>query len=214
MMRWRNEERVPALARVRQPGIRLWAYPVFAFLGLFVLAACGGGSDSPSPTPTTDSGGSTPAASVLNLEVPDFTISAYQGADVLGGEEVTLSELVGHGKPVVLNFWAALCPPCRAEMPDIQRIHDARGHEVTVVGIDIGPQQFLGSRQDGRDLLAELDVSYPAGTTFEDTVVRDFRIVGMPTTFFIYPDGRVLRTWSGLLNEEKINEFIDELLEG
>ena len=44
--------------------------------------------------------------------------------------------------------------------------------------------------------------------------MRDFRIVGMPTTFFIFPDGRLLRSWAGLMNEEKVNEFIDELVLG
>ena len=68
------------------------------------------------------------------------------------------------GQPVVLNFWAALCPPCRAEMPEFQRVYDEREAEVLVLGIDIGPQQFLGSREEGRALLADLGVHYPAGT--------------------------------------------------
>ena len=141
-----------------------------------------------------------------------MTITAYQRADLLGGEEVHLSELVSQGKPVVLNFWAALCPPCRAEMPDIQRVFDQRGGEVTIVGIDIGPQQFLGSREDAKRLLVDLGISYPVGTTFDESIVRDFRLVGMPTTFFIHADGSLLQTWSGLLTEAKINEFIDEML--
>ena len=150
-------------------------------------------------------------ASTINLETPDLAISAYQRADVLGGEEVLLSELVGrHGKPVVLNFWAALCPPCRAEMPDIQAVFEQRAEDVTIVGVDIGPQQFLGSREDGKELLTTLAISYPVGTTFDDNVVREFRVVGMPTTFFINADGSLLRAWSGLLNEAKLHEFIDD----
>jgi thiol-disulfide isomerase/thioredoxin len=175
-----------------------------------VLAACGGTAAEAAATPTTAT--DAPSGSAINLELPDLNIITYQGADVLGGDEVTLSELVGQGKPVVLNFWAALCPPCRAEMPDIQEVFDTRGHEVTIVGVDIGPQQFLGSRDDGQQLLVDLGITYPAGTTFDDGVVRDFRVVGMPTTFFINADGSLLRAWSGLLNAAKFNEFIDEML--
>jgi thiol-disulfide isomerase/thioredoxin len=182
-----------------------------------LLAACGGPVTEATPTPTkaADFQGAPaePGASEVNLELPNLTITAYQKADELGGEEVTLAGLVGHGKPVVLNFWAALCPPCRAEMPDIQAVYDERGDEVTIIGIDIGQQQFLGSRENAKQLLIDLGVTYPAGTTFDDRVVRDFRVVGMPTTFFINADGSLLRVWSGLLNEEKINEFIDEMLE-
>ncbi len=178
-----------------------------------LLAACGGTVVDTTEPPTFSVSSEGPSTnSKINLELPDMTITAYQRADLLGGEEVHLSELVSQGKPVVLNFWAALCPPCRAEMPDIQRVFDQRGGEVTIVGIDIGPQQFLGSREDAKRLLVDLGISYPVGTTFDESIVRDFRLVGMPTTFFIHADGSLLQTWSGLLTEAKINEFIDEML--
>lgn len=170
---------------------------------LLALAACGGGEDPVAPD-----------SSSVALEVPDIEISAYQGQDALGGEDTTLSAVVGQGKPVVLNFWAALCPPCRAELPEFERVHHERSDEVTILGIDIGPQQFLGTREEGQALLAELGVSFPAGTTFDDTVVRGFEVFSMPTTFFIGADGSVMRKWSGILDEEKLNGLIDELLGG
>jgi thiol-disulfide isomerase/thioredoxin len=203
-----------------EPGRRTRsAVYVAALVGLLLVAGCGGDGTTKTPAGTASASppGSvvarTPSMGALALEVPDITIVAYQGADALGGEEVALSEIVGRGRPVVLNFWAALCPPCRAEMPDIQRVYEAHRDEVTIVGVDIGPQQFLGTREEGQGLLEELDISYPAGTTYDENVVRGFRIVGMPTTFFIRADGSLLRAWSGLLNESKINEIIAELVE-
>ena len=181
------------------------------FAAFTLLAACGADVDDSTLTPISGAGNAGPSDGI-SLEVPDLLISAYQGADELGGEEVLLSSVVGHGKPVMLNFWAALCPPCRAEMQDIQAVYEARRHEITVIGVDIGPQQFLGSREDGKKLLVNLGVHYPAGTTFDDGVVRDFRVVGMPTTFFIRADGTLMRSWSGLLTESKLNEIIDELV--
>ena len=173
---------------------------VAASAAALALAACGG---DPTPEPPG------PVA----LGVPDIEISAYQGVDALGGEDTSLSAVVGLGKPVVLNFWAALCPPCRAEMPEFERVHEERGGEVTILGIDIGPQQFLGTREEGQALLADLGITYPAGTTFDDTVVRGFEIFGMPTTFFIAADGTVVRKWSGILDEAKLNELVDEMLQ-
>lgn len=170
--------------------------PAIGMALVLVLVACGGGA-----------GNTAPAGNEL---APDFAISLYQGSAELGAETVNFSDL--RGKPVVLNFWAGLCPPCRAEMPDFQRVYEARGDDVIILGVDIGPFLGLGSRQNGRDLLGELSISYPAGTTFDQDVVRDFGVLGMPTTIFLYPDGRLLRTWSGLLNEAKVNEFIDQLV--
>ena len=162
---------------------------------LLALAACG-------------------ADAAPSLETPDLEISAYQGQETLGGETASLSSVLAQGKPVVLNFWAALCPPCRAEMPEFQRVHEHRGGEVTILGVDIGPQQFLGTREEGRALLQELGVTYPAGTTYDEMVAREFEIVGMPTTIFIRADGSVARKWSGILTEDKLNELVDELTGG
>ncbi|MCY4583445.1 MAG: TlpA disulfide reductase family protein [Chloroflexi bacterium] len=176
-----------------------------AMAAVLAIAACGSG-DEPS-TPESSSG---PVA----LEVPDIEISAYQGQDVLGGDTASLSEIVGQGKPVVLNFWAALCPPCRAEIPEFESVYHERSDEVTILGIDIGPQQLLGTREEGQALLAELGATYPAGTTFDEAVARGFEVFSMPTTFFIAADGSVLRKWSGILDEAKLNELVDELVGG
>ncbi len=146
--------------------------------------------------------------------VPDLAITVSQGADVIGEGDITLAEVIDGGKPVVVNFWAALCGPCRLEMPEFQRVYDERADEVTIVGVDIGPQWRLGTREQGEAFLAEIGVTYPAGTTSDPDVNTKFGILGMPTTVFIHADGRVLRTWTGALNEAKMNELIDELVAG
>lgn len=192
---------------------------IAAMAAAIALTACSGGAEpTPEPTPTpvppaaSDAPAMPDAPSSVMLELPDLEISAYQGQDRLGGDDTTLSAVVGQGKPVVLNFWAALCPPCRAELPEFERVYHERSDEVTILGIDIGPQQFLGTRDEGQALLAELGVTFPAGTTFDDTVVRSFEVFSMPTTFFIAADGSLMRKWSGILDEDKLNELVDELV--
>jgi thiol-disulfide isomerase/thioredoxin len=102
--------------------------------------------------------------------VPDFTISAYQGEDVLGGQTVKFSKLFERGKPVILNFWAGLCPPCRAEMPGFQKVFDQVRDSVVLVGVDLGPFVGLGEHDDARRLLAELGVRYPAAFAVDGTL--------------------------------------------
>ena len=53
---------------------------------------------------------------------PNFSFKLFQGQDKLGAESLDMDQL--RGTPVVLNFWAGQCPPCRAEMPDLQRFYD------------------------------------------------------------------------------------------
>ena len=65
----------------------------------------------------------------------------FQGQNVVGGESVTLGSLVGE-RPIVLNFWAGLCPPCRAEMPDLQEFNEEFQDRALLLGVDLG--QFTG----------------------------------------------------------------------
>ena len=141
----------------------------------------------------------------------DFEFIVYQGEDVLGGSALTLSDL--EGKPLVLNFWAGLCPPCRAEMPDLQEFYDEHGGRIALLGVDVGPFTGLGSNQSGKDLLAELGITYPAGYARDDKAIRDYEILGMPSTVFITADGKIFRIWSGLLNKAKLVEITERMLD-
>ena len=148
---------------------------------------------------------------------PDVQVTAYQGEEMLGGGDIWLSQLVSRDfaqrKPIVLNFWAGLCPPCRIEMPDFQKVHDKYRDRVLLLGLDVGPFfTGLGSREDGRALLEELRITYPNGTTFDPDVVTAYSILGTPTTFFIKPTGEIVKKWAGLLNKNKMTELVEELL--
>ena len=150
-----------------------------ALVGVVALAAC--------------SGGRSPA--------PDFQIELYQGEGVLGSNILSLSDL--YGTPLVVNFWAGLCPPCRAEMPDIQEFYNEFSDEITLVGVDIGVFVGLGSQDDGRKLLEEKNITYPAGFSPSVDPVRDYKILNMPTTVFITEDGEIFRKWAGLLDKKR-----------
>ena len=165
-----------------------------------LLAACGA---------TRQTGEQTNARGGLPA---DIDITVYQGEDFQEGQELAFTEILSEGKPVVLNFWAGLCPPCKLEMPDLQDVYEEYQDQIVLFGLDIGPFTALGSREDGQALLQELGVTYPAGTTFDAEVVRSYQILGMPTTFFITPEGEVLEKWTGILTSEKMGELVEGLL--
>ena len=144
-------------------------------------------------------------------QAPDFSILTYQSGDVLNAQTLQFSSLL-HGKPIVLNFWAGQCPPCRAEMPDFERMAQKYKGQVLILGIDVGPFTQLGSREDGRNLLKELNITYAAGTTDDSTVPARYGVLGMPTTVLIKPDGTIIRTSLGKLTGEQIEAAIQELL--
>ena len=193
-----------------------------------IAGACGGDDGSAarpleaSPSATeagasvaSTGGGSGGAISAQTIaqELPfDFNISAYQGETELGGSDVKFSEVVAQGKPVVLNLWAGLCPPCRAEMPDLQAVHEQFEDHIVLFGLDVGPFTGLGNQEDAVSLIQELGITYPAGNTEDARVISQYQVLGMPTTYFMKPDGSVLQKWTGAVNESKLRELVEKLI--
>jgi thiol-disulfide isomerase/thioredoxin len=192
---------------------RLVAFFGVAVVAVIVLAACGSAVQSNPGTKAPDAADSANPASQDSQLPADFQITAYQGEEVLGGQEVLFGDLLDEGKPVVLNLWAGLCPPCRLEMPDFEKANKALGDQVLFFGLDVGPFTNLGSSEDGKRLVQELGITYPIGTTDDAEVVRAYGLIGMPTTYFISPEGEIVEQWTGLLTEDKLTELVEELLE-
>lgn len=167
--------------------------------GPVLLAACGGAASQPPA-------GSAPGGS--------FNIVAYQGADVLGGQQSTFSQVLQQGKPVILNFWAGLCPPCRAEMPGFQKISTEFAGKVQFVGIDIGPFVNLGSHDDAKRLYTELGIKYPLAYAVDDAPLRLYNIVGMPTTVFFDAKGQLVDQATGIVTEDQLRSTITSKLLG
>lgn len=185
-----------------------------------LATACSGGSDAPSssaPLSASVPTGSTTTAVAPAPDgpvAPDFALPLYNGAEFLdGATEVTLTGL--QGRPVIVNFWAPLCPPCRAEMPDFQKLWEelqSIGSDAIVLGVDVGPFTGLGDRQQANDLLETIDLTYPTGVAVNADIVRDYKVLGMPTTVFVHRNGTIMRTWTGAITGDKLREITQELI--
>jgi len=161
-----------------------------AALASVLLAACGGGGGS----------------------ATDFAIVAYQGDNVLGGKNTMFNKVFEQGKPVVLNFWAGLCPPCRAEMPGFQKVSNEFAGKVLFVGIDIGPFVGLGNHDDATRLYKELGIQYPLAYAVDDAPLKGYNIQGMPTTVFLSQKGEVVEKVTGLVSESQLRGIIRQKL--
>ena len=141
-----------------------------------------------------------------------FSFSVYQGEEILGGSEVEFADLLDEGKPIVLNFWAGDCPPCRAEMPALQRVYEQHEEDIIFVGLDVGIFTGLGTRESGLALLEELNVTYPAGAPPNRTPMVNFSVRSMPTTLFFGADGQIFRRWDGGISERDMNEIVSDMV--
>lgn len=131
---------------------------------------------------------------------PDFTLR------LTNGETFRLAD--HQGQAVVVNFWAAWCPPCRDEAPVLEKVwQEYRDRGVMFVGVDI-----WDTEQDAKQFLDEFDLTYPNGQDPRGTTAIDYGVYGIPETFFIDRQSRIVRRWNGPLTEEKLRSFLDEIV--
>ena len=106
-------------------------------------------------------------------------------------------------RPVVLNFFASWCPPCKAEMPALEAIHQQRP-DIAFIGLAAND-----TRTRAREIVADTGVTYPTGLDSVAAIGNAFEILGMPTTVFIAADGEVRYQHTGGLTANQITEHID-----
>lgn len=112
------------------------------------------------------------------------------------------------GRVVVMNLWASWCPPCRAEMPDLQRLavaYAARG--VVVIGANQGE-----SARHAAAFARSLDVRFPIWLDSEQRYGRAYRALGLPTTVFIGRNGTIERAFDGPLTYPQMRAVLDGVL--
>lgn len=175
-------------------------------IAVVLLTACGTGA------PPRGLAQSPPSAPGASGQVTDFGIVAYQGEDVLGGKQSTFLKVFKQGKPVVLNFWAGLCPPCRAEMPGFQRTAAAFQGQVIFVGLDVGTFVGLGTHDDAIKLYTALGIRYPLAYAVDASPLETFHVQGMPTTVFLDAKGNIVETVTGIVTEDQLRRTIQQKL--
>jgi thiol-disulfide isomerase/thioredoxin len=131
---------------------------------------------------------------------PDFVLAS------LNGEEADLSEY--QGRPVVLNFWATWCLPCRAEIPHLQAASVEYNGRVVIVGVNQG--------EDGGTVgpyAAEMGVTYPLLLDEDGRVNQLYSVNALPTTVFISEDGVVQEIFLGILSQGVLEDRIEALIQ-
>jgi len=108
---------------------------------------------------------------------PDFQLPNLEG------QAMSLSDF--RGKPVLVNFWATWCPPCRAEMPYLQQVYEEWSYKgLVVLAINIGE-----SPPTVKDFIQSGNFSFPVLLDINQDIALEYNIRGIPTTFLIDKDG-------------------------
>ena len=135
---------------------------------------------------------------------PDFSLES------LSGDQISLSDL--RGKVIVLNLWASWCPPCRAEMPALQRVYQAnQDRGLVVLAVNMTAQDSIAAVED---FVQEFNLTFPILLDISGEVGKAYLMRALPTTFFINQDGVIQRVIvGGPMSGVTLQSTIEQLLE-
>ena len=124
----------------------------------------------------------------------------------LDGETVSLSDY--RGQPVVLNFWATWCGPCRQEMPHLQDVYEThRDAGLVVLGVNVRE-----TREEAAGFLRELGVDFPVLLDSDLAATERYSVTSLPITFFIDRDGNIKTLVVGGMSRQVIEERVAAIL--
>jgi cytochrome c biogenesis protein CcmG, thiol:disulfide interchange protein DsbE len=148
------------------------------------------------PPPSTNG-----PAGLVGQKAPVFVLHDDSGSDV------SLARY--RGDVVVMNLWASWCPPCRAEMPDLQRLADTyRGSRLAIVGVNEGE-----TLERARAFAGALKIAFPIWIDDQQRYGRAYGALGLPTTVIVGGDGTVLRGFDGALSYAQMRAAVAPLVE-
>lgn len=139
---------------------------------------------------------------VVGYPAPDFTLTDLEG------KTVRLSDL--RGQPVYLNFWATWCPPCREEMPDIQRVYTEKGQQVRFLAINLtGTEKTV---QGVREFLSAGGYTFPVLLDKDNAVSEQYQVRAIPTSIFIDAAGVIRYRYAGAMSKEMLEAALEKIL--
>lgn len=148
---------------------------------------------SGTPEITTDSTEKTDT----KIALPDFTLTDLEG------NSVSLKDF--RGKNVYLNFWASWCPPCKAEMPDIEKLYqETKGTDLVILAVNIGEDKktvakFIGENKYNFKVLLDANSS----------VAQAYGISSIPVSIFIDKEGNMVNSQVGALSYEQMKGYVN-----
>jgi peroxiredoxin len=146
-----------------------------------------------------------PGSNITEAPIPGYLAPQFVLNSTLG-EEIALEDYLG--RPIVLNFWATWCPPCRAEVPHFQDASVKYNGRVAIVGVDQGEPQSVVT-----DFANSFALSYPLLLDQDNTVNRQYGVSALPTTVFVDAQGVVREVYTGIINGAVLQDRIENLLD-
>jgi cytochrome c biogenesis protein CcmG, thiol:disulfide interchange protein DsbE len=127
------------------------------------------------------------------------------------GKKVNIKDYLT-GKPLIINFWASWCPPCKEEMPYFNNIKDVYGDKVEVLMVNLTD----GQRETREKANAYIDnIGYDFNILYDEDLnaSKTYALNQIPRTLFVDKDGNIIKDKLGMLTEDELKDYVDKIID-
>lgn len=142
-------------------------------------------------------------SNLLGKSIPAFELPVHTPFLTSYGPNLEF-EPGGYGKPVIINFWATWCEPCRTEAPLLEAAWREHGSDVEIIGV----QTLDRNEQAGANFISEFNLTFPNVKDLTNRTGIAYGIFGLPETFFVAADGTLLHKHAGAVTQKLLAEQI------
>lgn len=132
---------------------------------------------------------------------PDFELTT------LTGETVRLSDY--RGQRVFVNFWATWCPPCRAEMPDMQKLYEEQDLPIEILAVNLTDSEM--NEEDVAEFVEGFGLSFPILMDVDSQVANTYQVQAVPVSYMIDQDGRISYVAPGAMNHDLMIQEVKKM---
>lgn len=137
----------------------------------------------------------------VGFKAPGFSLEALNSNELYGLEDL--------GKPIVINFWASWCGPCREEAPDLVSLYEEYKDEIEIYAVNMTSTDSL---KEVKQFVDHYDFTFPVLLDHEGEVSKAYQVIGIPTTFFIDEDGNIVHKIAGFATYHDLEAGISRLV--
>lgn len=137
----------------------------------------------------------------IGNEAPNFKLTTLEG------EEVQLADY--RGKRVFINFWATWCPPCRAEMPDMQKLYEEDNLDIEILAVNITESE--PSEENVKQFVEDFGLTFPILMDRNTEVASNYKVQAYPTSYMVDSKGIIQFIAPGAMNHDLMVQLIEDM---
>ena len=124
------------------------------------------------------------------------------------GEKVKLSDF--YGRPIVVNFWATWCMPCKMELPEFEEAYKKYNQDIEFLMVNL-TDGYNEKVEDVKKFVEENDYGFPLYFDTELSASNTYNIYSIPQTLFIDKEGNIVKSYTGMINKQNLERYIEAL---